>query len=189
MTMYRIRVNLGGFQGAPGLAVHYFDFAGGSAQDAADAVAVLWGGFESFLYDTVTWSVDTAAAIIDETNGDLDGVTTITPASGGGTNTTEPLPPSQMGLVRWVTSGVVNNRVLRGRTFVGPTTQDANDSGLLTSASQTDLQNAANAFLAVTDADPVIWHRPPEGQSSGVFHPITGASVWNNFAVLRGRRD
>lgn len=189
MALYRVEMHLTGFTGAPGLAVHYLDEIGGTAAQAANAVGNLWIGFQSFLYDTVAFENDAQVKIINEATGALEGVTGVTVVPGSGTNTTEPMPPSQMGLVRWHTAGVVGGRVLQGRTFVGPTTQDANDSGVLTSAAVADLQAAADAYIASANAEPVIWHRPSSGGSDGTARAITTASVWNQWAVLRGRRD
>jgi hypothetical protein len=187
--MYRVRVELGGFAGAPGLATHYLDDAGGSAAQAATAVGQFWTDLQSILYDPVTWAVLPDVATITAGSGGLTAVTGVTSTSGSGTNTTEALPPSQMGLIRWHTAGVVSNRVLRGRTFVGPVTQDANDNGVLTSGAKADLQAAADAYIAAANSIPVVWHRPSPGGLDGSFSAITTASVWSEFAVLRGRRD
>jgi hypothetical protein len=68
------------------------------------------------------------------------------------------------------------------------------EGGLLASTAAT-IAAAGNTLLGAADAQLVIWSRPvtgsedPEDDREGSEHLAATASVWSQFAVLRGRRD
>jgi hypothetical protein len=90
---------------------------------------------------------------------------------------------------------VVNNRIVRGRTFVPGMLEDNNFSpGVPGGNFLTVGLAAATALIDDATANFVIWSRPFEGSETvsprvGTRHGVVQAEVWSEWAVLRSRRD
>lgn len=188
MSLWRIRVGWTGVQGAPWLTTLYFDELSGSAQQAATAVADFIGALEPVIVNDANWSLEPDVALIAPTTGDLVSVTGVTAASGSGSETGSQLAGATQGLIRWTTGQVVNGRILRGRTFVPGPSEIMNDDGRPNTTYSTPVQAAADGLLAAAAAELVIWHRPTDSEL-GTFESVQAGSVWNEWAVLRSRRD
>jgi hypothetical protein len=91
-------------------------------------------------------------------------------------------------MVRWQTSGIVNGRRVKGRTFLVPLINTTYGSGVIGAGTVSAIQSAADTFVASAGADMRIWHRPTAG-AGGIAYPITAAVVPNLATVLRSRRD
>lgn len=170
-----------------GLSIMYFADEGGVAAQRT-ALANFWSALTSNLDQQTSWRIQTNGRILDEASGTLTGFwADPTNRAGNGSATGDPVSNSTQGLVRWLTDDVVNGRRVQGRTFVPGITKNAIVSGELSASVLTAMQTAASAYADASGL--VIWHRPDDSGSGGSVHSVTAASVWNEFAVLRGRRD
>lgn len=154
-----------------------------TAQDCADKVGELWTFLEGFMVTDCAWYVDTFVPTVNPTTGEITSAETVTGPTGQGTSASEILPPSQQMLLRWGTGYYVSGRELRGRTFVPALTINVADEGQVLSTAWTSTSSYLTTWLA---AGPplLIWSR-----AHGVSMVANTASVWQQFAVLRSRRD
>lgn len=174
--------------GSPGgLTIMYFSEATG-LETQRSAIAALWDDMGPLQSTAATWAVAASGRLIDDATGTLTGTWTSTlPAFGGGDAEGGPAANSTMILLQWLTSGVVNGRRVRGRTFAPyPPRSAIGEDGQLLPAALTGATAAVNSFLA-SSVGFSIWHRPSE-RGPGSMHAVTGGSVWGEFAVQRGRR-
>lgn len=185
-SILRIRTTWTGAQGVPYLSTHYFTRVdSGSAAFAADAVAALWTGMEDYISNTLDWTVEGFAAVINDATGDLVGVDAVGGGnSGSGTQGSTTLPYATQGLLGLTTSNVVSGRILRGRCFIPGPTEEHSSEGVPTSGYISALSAAAGDMLASPDAELLIWSR-----AHGTSHPVTSYNPWAQWAVLRSRRD
>lgn len=108
------------------------------------------------------------------------------PAVVAGTLTTA-FAQAQGARIDWSTSTIVAGRRLTGRTYVVPIASGGyTTDGVLTGATVTALQTAANAFITATSAGrPLrVWSR-----THATDAVVASASVPLKGAILRGRRD
>ena len=188
--MYRIRTVFGGFAGTPWVNTLYFNDAMGTAQQAATAASTFWGAVDANMDTQVSWLQENDVAGIDFATGNLVTVFSITGGTGSGGGATDSLPIVSQGLVRWRTASVVNNREVRGRTFIPALVVGANTNGTVTPAVRTSIEAAATAMIGDANSELVVWHRPTTvGGSNGSQAAVIAASMWTNFAELRSRRD
>lgn len=167
-----------------------------SATDPADALACkeqvvdFWAGCQVFMHSGVSWALDPLVPVIESTTGDTLNVYDVGAAAGTGTAAGEPLPPSNQVLVRLGTNGIVNNRRVQGKIYIPGLVESINENGRVSTATITALTALlGNAFDGTGDEDLVVWSRPVDGGRPGSIHPVQTTSVWNQFAVLRSRRD
>lgn len=103
------------------------------------------------------------------------------------TNNNGPLPLATALCISWATA--VRTRSGRGRTFISPVDIVAlQDNGTPTEASRAALVGAADGLISSSDepADGAFCIWSPTDQ---VARDVVSASVSNEFAVLRSRRD
>lgn len=182
----RMRTAWTGVQGTPLLSTHYFERVdSGSAASAADAVAALWTGMESCIDNALDWTVEPFVGVIDSATGTLVGVDSIAGGnSGSGASSSETLPFASQGLLTLATGAVVSGRILKGRTFIPGPCEGNNDHGVPDSTYLSTLSAAANDMLTSPDATLLVWSR-----AHGVAHEVVTYDPWNQWAVLRSRRD
>ena len=90
--------------------------------------------------------------------------------------------------VVWQTGQVVNNRMLKGSTFLAPLSRGASSTdGTISDTVRTAIDGFA---LTLITADIVrVWHRPPVHTfSGGVWYPATSAQTNDRTTALRSRR-
>jgi len=195
-NLARVRASLIYGAGGPGLGTFYFRPTGVTSTPAelADMVArvrAFYAALTTMLYSGLIVTVQGEVDEIDSATGDLTGsYSTTPPAAVVGTGGATQLPPTTCILVRLVTTTVVNRRILKGRTFVGPLASVASTTtGSPTTSVGSTSAAAVAALLAVASTEiPVVWHRP-KAAGSGNWGPITGGSAWSSFGSLRSRRD
>ena len=95
--------------------------------------------------------------------------------------------------INWKTSTISGRRLLRGATFMIPMASvEFTSTGALSSACQTALINAGNAYIAAMNTagtTPVVWHRPPKGtHAGGLVGVINAVAVSSTPSSLRSRR-
>lgn len=111
------------------------------------------------------------------------------PGGGSGSQAGNAVPRSSQVLIRWNTAEIINGRLLRGRTFVpGLMGTAITDTGLVATSQLTQIAAAANALIDQSGGTLSVWSRP-RGSSGGQTGLVTSASTWEQFAVLRSRRD
>lgn len=197
MSILRVRTELTGFIGSPGLMTQYFSRAVGindstAAQQAVDRVrdAMLTspGAFPSALQ----WRVQGQVDLLEETTGQLVNSFNVTERSGVGTYAGGFGPGPAGACVRWVTDEFKNGRRVIGKTFIVPGPTNAYETnGTLTSTfiglmqAWGDAMNNAGAIDLVF----VVWSRPTPGAANGTKHGVVGNVVQDKAAVLRSRRQ
>lgn len=172
--------------GSDFVTVMYFAGAEDQVTQRA-ALAAMWADYGTSLSDLWTWFIRNDMRLLNEATGALVGASTDSTAhTDTGDSANEALPEASQLLVRWQTGVIINGRFLQGRTFVPGFIVQASADGEVNpsfiGAYTTTAQDLIDADVGFG-----IWHRPSAG-SGGSFHLATAASVWNEFAVLRGRR-
>ena len=188
--MLRVKVTFTAPQGSPWRATHNFSDTADqtNANEVNAAVGVFWSAVDLLISNVVTWTTEAAVENIDVTTGQIQGLFPVTPATGTGASSTEALPQSSQGLIRWRTGQYGNGREARGRTFIPGLTESTNNAGLLLASSITVFDAAATAFVADANSVLAVYQRPRPGVNGALFD-VTGGTTWSKFAVLRSRRD
>jgi hypothetical protein len=196
IMVHRVRTEMSSPQGGPYVSTMFFDSAALTAQDAADAVGAFWQAVDNLMSTGVAWAVNPEVSLLNAANGALIGVNGVTALAGVGVDASPPLPQANQMLIRWLTGTVVGGRVLRGRTFIPGMTEAAVTGGNVDGAWLEAADTAAEALVAVADAQLVIWHRPtftdadpPVNNNDGTTAVVTSTNTWAEFAILRSRRD
>lgn len=196
-VMLRVRSTLTYGSGGPGLNTIYWlpGTPGGSTADATDAVArvrACWQSaiaqFAASMSIQVQSQVDAIDDVLGTLVGSFSGTAVAAVVGTGGAN--NELPAAQV-LVRSRTALIRNGRLVKGRSYVGPVAATvASSLGMVSAGSITAFNTAFNGLLAagVTASVPGVWHRPSPAGAGG-FAAATSYSTWEQFAVLRSRRD
>lgn len=156
----------------------------------AATVTTFWASIAEDLDEDVEVQVLANIAQYTESTGTLERVWA-TPAGApavGGVSGSSVARASQA-LIRWRTDEIVGGRVLQGRTFIpGVPATALTDAGGLSALYQEAFKESADALIDDTGGVLEIWHRPQNG-GGGSVGLVTAASVWDQLAVLRSRRD
>jgi hypothetical protein len=99
-------------------------------------------------------------------------------------STTEKLPDATQIVIQWRTGVYHNGREIRGRTFIPGLADFTNDEGNVALATRTAIQSDLDTWLAAQAGLFFIWSR-----KNGLTAVVSDSSVWNEFGVLRSRRD
>lgn len=184
MSIFRVRTRFTGPQGAPWLNTLYFEETGKTAADAAADTATFWGSVDTYISNQVAWAVEAEVYTLDATNGQPTDVTAVTPGTGNGARTGEPLPWATQGLIRWRTGVFIGGRELVGRTFIPGMSQADSTTGKPGTSTKAGVNSACNTLTASANSEIVVWSR----KNGAAYSALTG-SMWASFAVLRSRRD
>jgi len=184
--IYRVRTAITGNSGGSQVATHYFDATSPfAAQDAADAVHAFWDALKSKIVTSYSFQVEGAVDEIDVTTGNPVATNAVTSTVVTGTEGTEKLPPATQGLIEWRTGFYVGGREIRGRTFIpGLSNSSSAANGVPTSTWITLANGAATAIIGWTSSNFVVYS-PKKAQQALVI----AGTPWNEWAVLRSRRD
>lgn len=185
MGIYRVRTVWTGVAGSPYYTNLYFTEIGGTAQEARNAVNAVFANMLASIRNDLRFTIETDVAVIDEVTGDIERVeTTTTALTGVGTSTEDPLPPADQALMRLRTGVYNGGREIRGRVFVPGGVQTASDGGVPTVAHRNELNTRFAVLVTITSAQWVVW-----AKSRGAIAVVTSATAWDQWAVLRSRRD
>lgn len=194
--MLRIRSVATGVAGTPWYTNIYMAGGSSAAADARGRVVTFWNTVGPLMRLDISTVVEPEVWEIDPATGDTLGITN---AGAGvptqGTSAGAPLPTANQALIRVATQGIVRNRRVRGKIYVPGLTTSGITDGRLSNATITALNNAAAGLVGGTGSTRlVVWSRPNDSFFPGQTTPgqeftATGTSVWNEFAVLRSRRD
>lgn len=183
--MWRVRTDITGGPGGAELATHYFDVVGGlTAADANAAVGAFWHTVRDLVHNAYTFSTESEVASVDIATGQVTGLTPVTAIVWAGTVSGQPLPPASQGLIRWRTGTFVGGREIRGRTFLPGPTEEHNLTGVPNSDYITVANNAAAALIAASGTELMTYSRKNSDAA-----PVVSGSCWNQWAVLRSRRQ
>lgn len=185
-TLRRITVVWSGYPGTPYYSTFNFTFNSGGGTTLANAVGTFLTALKADVIAGCTATIQPEQTIIDESTGNPTGTESIPPpAPIVGTNTGESCPYATQGLVRLQTNLYVGARRLNGRLYL-PAMSQNNSHGVPITAFIGRVDTAANALLAASSG-PGPWR--VYSRKNGVSSIVTAVSTWNNWAVLRSRRD
>lgn len=168
----------------PTVSTFHFNTAGGSAQDATDAVAGFLNDIHAEISSSLTWATEPEVDTLNTATGVLEDVTSVTTYTDNGELGDSVLPLTTQGLVRWTTGIITSGRALKGHMFVPGMTEVANAGGNPTSTVQTAIQADVDEFLAGATGFFSIWSR-----THGVLASVTAGSMAPTWAYLSSRRD
>lgn len=195
-NIFRFRVLLGGFSGAPGLNTLFVGNPGTpnplpeGLQDAADLVGDAYNEVLSFLASGVTVNIEPVVTELVPETGEVVKEHSITSwAQKNATGTGDESRATQAKL-RFRADEVINRQFLRGGNFIGPLSGNAmGQSGTLSPTAITQIGNMFNGLTdPLGDLMLVLWHRPVN-QTGGQAGVVKSVSCNPVPAVLRGRRD
>lgn len=166
-------------------SVFQLDGAGGTAQEFSTAWATFCHSLVGTMVNELTVTINTDVPQIESTTGELVGAVSVDFATFTGTQETDALPPSTQGLLRWGTGAVIGGRRLRGRMFI-PGAEEANNLpvGRPTGTYVAAINTFANTFRTTVGSEFVIYSRTHRQVAV-----VTSHNCWNQWAVLRSRRD
>lgn len=183
--MLRVRTGWSGLQGAPYLSTMFFDGTDlTAATNAVTATHAFWTAIKDRIHSSCAWTVSGEVEVIVPATGTLSAVYSVGDTHGVGADTNDLLPFTVQGLLRWNTGVITGGRRLRGRNFIPGPTEGYSTLGIPASSYISNI--AAGAAGLIADAGSVlgVWSR-----KNGVFEPVTGYSVWNEWGSLLSRRN
>lgn len=194
--MLRVRTELTGWEGGPGLMTQYFETP---LEDAAAAIRVrqyvhdlIGTGLAHVYANVMTWTVQHEVDVVTAATGAT--TTTLSDSANhtatGGAGTTR-APLASAGLVQWRTATWVAGRNIKGRTYCNPMAAACvGDDGKIAAGTLSTVNGAITSYLAGLDSgdSQVVWHRPKSG-SGGSVAIITAGVLASKIAVLTSRRD
>jgi hypothetical protein len=185
--MIRVRTVFSGVTGSPYYSNLYFaGSTDGEAQVAVTAVDAFWTGMSEWMCTPMAMLIEGSVPQIDPATGDILQVFSVGDETSAATSTSEAAPLASQILIQWRTGDYIAGRELRGRTFVPYIDIGAINDGVIASGARSSVLSDANTLLsaAAGAGGLVVWSRT-HGQASA----ISNASVWNQLAVMRSRRD
>lgn len=183
--LYRIRTIFTGVTGSPYYNNLFFLITGGTPAQANTAAGAFWTAVSaSNMTNGLAWSTDGEVDQIDDTNGQVVATVGVTSVTGVGTAGSDPLSPATQGLIKVRTGQFFSGRELRGRVFLPCQVEANNTAGAPTSAIATVWNNAASALISDANSTWAVW-----GPTHFHAEAVNAASAWNQWAVLRSRRD
>jgi len=200
-NIYRSRIALTGWPGAPGVNTIYWTKGTLSTvgptevanwhQDLADA----WEIFGGYCVDNWTLTVQAQVDVLDVESGELVDIVISDAAEPTWSQTTavdSALSRASQLVVALYTDQFFAGRRLAGRTFLGPINTEAfTEDGEINSTCISAVSDAANAINSGTGPRWAIYSRPKTGAGAhvGRYGDIVNAVCRPFPAVLRSRRD
>lgn len=203
--LYRFRMDLGGFEGAPG--VNILHTTTGAADDPGDMGNFMtqmrngWESVKAYLLGGVTASVNPEVIKFEASTGKQLAFYNVTPpAQVLGMSASTNISRATQVVCRHNGDGITDlGKRNIGRTYMGPVGADALDSqGHVAAAAMTAFQAMWDGMQDVAGTCRlVVWHRPrdpgtlhPEDPGTvGSFGHVQTTTVLSKPGVLRGRRD
>lgn len=183
--MYRVRTVFTGVAGSPYYSNLYFTQEGGTAAQARAAVNTFWEANKALITSNLKWSIENEVPLVDQVSGDVVGVDSdATSYVSQGTRSDTPIPYSNQVLARLRTGVYLGGKEIRGRIFIPGFTQISQNSDGVIGSAAAGVATNLNALIANANAQLVVW-----AKSKGTYAVVNSGSVWNQFAVLRSRRD
>lgn len=149
-------------------------------------VAAFWQATADYSALGMSGTVEGAIPTIDPATGDIVSVENVAQDTFTGGRAGNLLPPATQGLLRLLTGTYEAGRQVRGRVFIPALSVEAG-TAVPGSGTINAWNNAAAALIAdALDAgyEWVVWSR-----KNGVQRTITSVAAWQEYSVLRSRRD
>lgn len=161
-------------------------FAGGEpeVQGALDAALAFWDDLKGVVRQSMIATVESEVADINPASGEIENAYVGVGGTVQGTDAGDTLPTATQGLLRLTTGQYVGGRQIRGRLFLPGPTETSSTGGVPV---PTYLNTALAAGLGLVNdgaTQLVCWSR-----KNGAAFPVTSASIWQQWAVLRSRRQ
>lgn len=185
-TLNEFRTVWTGVAGSPYYTtIRQIDSGPTTPQAFADAWEDFLVGLQGVTDNGLVAVVENDVRQIDSTTGETTGVITISGATVAMTAAGDALPPQTQLLCRLLTPTFVGGRRIRGRIFIPGQLELFNsvvgqpDAGL-----RTGVEDNLEDFITAVSNDLVVYSR-----THHAFSAVNSVSVWNQWAVLRSRRD
>lgn len=185
VNINRVRVVWTGVAGSPYYTSLYTLAGALTAEQAADDAEALVDACRFQVSNQVTARIEQEVAVIDAATGLIVSVEAVPgatlPMSGGSSVSSL----ATQGLVRLLTGQFAGGRQIRGRVSwpaVPPSAIGPN--GRPTADYLSTMDSSWAAYLVLTGPAAVVWSR-----KNGIAVPISQATTWSEFSVLRSRRD
>lgn len=196
----RYRIGLTWPNGGPGVTTFWMSqgtLIGGWDQERVDVVAEdiygVWQGLSPRIGAEVGWQIERAVDIVDVDSGALVNriFHTLEDYSGSGSAGMAHVNRASQICVNLLTDVFTNGRQLRGRHFLGPVGDNAIDSsGYLETVTYQLAENVYPPLITGTGAKLAVYHRPPNGLSTGgSYGDVIAVQTKARPAILRSRRD
>lgn len=182
MPAHRVTTLMTGTAGGPWVNQLWIaDELSPTAQDAVDAVTAFWQSLSGRIASGVTITQEPEVPLFStpDTPVSVGSATVTETLTAGGAN---PLPPATQGLIRLRTATFNGTRRVLGKIYVPYLSEEFNvGAGTLESTTAalftTSTNTLRNAGLVVAS------------RALNTFAPVIQGDAWNQFAVLRSRRD
>lgn len=141
----------------------------------------------TWLNNTVRVAFPTSAKVFDAGTGAwIRDDTAVAVADVVGASATQAMPDAVQGLIQYSTGTIINNRRLKGRTFVPGMPVNASSGGNTSATANTALAALGNS---IANAGLLIWSKPSGSRPIGSAAPVGSVTASPEFAVLRRRRN
>jgi hypothetical protein len=198
MSIYRSRVALTNFEGAPGVNTFYWTKGIPAGQAAAEDVEAfheeletLMTGLTSYFVDSMRWTIDPFVDEVDISTGKITGIITDPSGSRTGSATTTAISKVArftMLNVAYLTDVWKNGRRLQGRSFIGPINQDPlGEDGRIASNSQAYVEDLFVALTSGLGPRLAVYSRPGQNGQGGSYGDVVNAICRQRPAVLKSR--
>jgi len=163
----------------------YFDeVGGGTASNAVADTLTFWTNLKNVIDNSLLFTIEAEVAIVSEGTGQVTGIVGTAGGAVAGDDAGDPAPWATQGLIRWRTGTFIAGREVRGRTFIPGVTEARANGGVPDASYKSNCVTAINALIGSTNSTLVSWSR-----KNGDSAPVIAGSPWEQFAVLRSRRD
>jgi hypothetical protein len=185
-TVARVRSVFTGVAGSPAYVNTYFDADSTSAGAYQAAMLIFWGDLQNAIRADANVEMLNPIPIVSSLTGQVVDVA----VGDGGTvdfaDSADPLPTANQLLVQLHTGVFVGGREIRGRMFIPYMTEAANTGGKTTSAAKNAVTDALDDMNDISHANGAFVVYSPTHHR---FEYVSGYTVWDQWAVMRSRRD
>jgi len=185
--MLRVRTVMTGVAGSPYYSNLYFGGTTlGEAFAAVEAVDNFWIANQALICTPLVWDIEPDVAQIDPATGQIIAMHATAGDNGLFAGSGEAAPTSSQLLCRFFTGQYRNGRQVRGRMYMPYLVITIIDDGRVLASAAALVVGRLNDLLTEASAAGglVVYSR-----THGEEFPVTAASVWNELAVQRSRRD
>lgn len=162
-------------------------YEGMPVETMRSTIAGALGHLAPYLTPDTLWEIPKSGKLINDATGQqIGGWTASLNQTGGGSGGSQPLPDAAMGLIRYRTDQIINGRYVNGRTYIPGLSTGAADGGNVSAGCLGALQSCGNALVG---SNKLYVYSRPKGAGAGVILASTRAEAWNEFAILRRRRN
>jgi len=151
-------------------------------------VGLFWDAVKGLVPSGTVMSTEASGDIINPATGDTVGVWNDgSPSNITGTGSGSFVYGTGVRVV-WNTGGLVNNRQVKGSTFIVPfDASNLTGVGSINETARTSIAGAASTLLADADNALCVWSRPTDDRA-GSEHTVLSGSVPDAVSWLRSRR-